>query len=49
MVSMPLLKFTVFFLVAAALSRLHGQITDFPQFQGEKVDADTALSRLVMH
>ena len=32
-------------LVATGLSPLRGQISGFPQVQGEKVDADTALSR----
>ena len=44
-VSMQQLRFVAFLLLAIGVSRLESQLPNFPQFRGERVDADTALNR----
>ena len=43
--SMRQVRLTVFLLLVVGLLPLHAQFPNFPQVQGERVDADTALSR----
>ncbi len=43
--SMPHVRLLIFLLLFFGLSPLHAQFSSFPQMQGERVDADTALSR----
>jgi hypothetical protein len=44
-VSMPQVRLCAFLLLAIWVSPIHGQFSGPPQFQGERVAADTALSR----
>src|SRR5947209_19390155 len=44
-ICMPKIGFVALLLVAIGISRIEGQIPSFPQPQGERVDADTAISR----
>jgi hypothetical protein len=42
---MPPLRFVTCLLLLTAVSQISGQLPGSPQFQGERVDADTALNR----
>ena len=44
-VSMQQFRFVTCLLLLAAVSPISGQLPGFPQFQGERVDADAALNR----
>src|SRR5579859_4131060 len=44
-ICMPKIGFVALLLVATGVLRVEGQIPSFPQVQGERVDADTAISR----
>jgi hypothetical protein len=42
---MPQVRLVTLFVLAVGVSQIHCQLSGFPQFQGERVDADTALNR----
>jgi hypothetical protein len=42
---MPRIRFVVLLILATGVFQIHAQLPNFPAIQGERVDADTALSR----